>query len=86
MLPFASVLVRSLRGDDVLVESRLLADAHEWQRLLRAADAVFADALAYEAVKKAKPRRLREIRFLPPHGLARLREAPSNVVPRSEER
>jgi GntR family transcriptional regulator len=85
VLPFASVLVRSLRGDDVLVESRLLAARPEWQRLLRAADAVFADALAYETLKKARPRRLREIRFLPPAVLARLREALTIVGPRSDQ-
>jgi DNA-binding transcriptional regulator YhcF (GntR family) len=86
VLPFASVLARSLRGDDVLVEARLLSAPDEWQRLLRAADAVFADAIAFEVVKKARPRKLREVRFLPKAALARLREALTVVVARSERK
>ncbi len=81
VLPFASVLVRSLRGDEVLVEARLLQATDEWQRLLRAADAVFADALSYPTLKRARARRLRETRFLPPAVLDRLRATLSIVVP-----
>lgn len=81
VLPFASVLIHSLRGDDVLVEARLLQATAEWQRLLRAADAVFADALSFETVRRARPRRLREVRFLPPAVLDRLRTALAVVVP-----
>lgn len=86
VLPFASVLVRSLRGDDVLVEARLLAATDEWQRLVRAADAVFADAIAFATVKKARPRRLREVRLLSTSVLGRLSEALTVVVARSEKR
>ncbi len=81
VLPFASVLVRSLRGDEVLVEARLLQATDEWQRLVRAADAVFADALSYATLKRSRPRRLRETRFLPPAVLDRLRAALTIVVP-----
>lgn len=81
VLPFASVLVHSLRGDEVLVEARLLQATAEWQRLVRAADAVFADAISYESVRRSRPRRLREIRFLPPAVLERLRAALTVVVP-----
>jgi GntR family transcriptional regulator len=81
VLPFASVLLRSLRGDEVLVETRGLADAGEWQRLAPVADLVFADALAAPSVARARPRRLREIRLLSPSSLARLRDALTVVVP-----
>lgn len=86
VLPFASVLVRSLRGDEVLVEARLLQATTEWQRLLRAADMVFADAIAFEIVKRARPRRLREVRFLPPAALERLRTVLAVVVPAGKSR
>ncbi|HET7295061.1 MAG TPA: GntR family transcriptional regulator [Vicinamibacteria bacterium] len=82
VLPFASVLVRSLRGDELLVEARLRQAASEWQRLVKAADMVFADALSLAEVRRARPRRLRELRLLPPVVLRRLRDALAVVVPR----
>ncbi len=84
VLPFATVLVRSLRGDEVLVEARLLQADNEWRRLSRAADLVFADALACPVIRRSRPRRLREVRFLPPTVLARLRAVLTVVVPRVE--
>ncbi len=65
VLPFASTLIKSLRGDDVLVEARPLSARGDWQRLLRAADVVFADVLAYPEVRRGGPRRVREVRFVP---------------------
>jgi GntR family transcriptional regulator len=83
VLPFASVLFRSLRGEDLLVETRLLAATDEWRRLLRAADVVFTDAVAAPVVAKARPRRLIEVHFLPRSVHERLREALAVVVPRA---
>ena len=56
------------------------------RRLVPAADLVFADALAVEAVKKARPRRLREFRVLTQPALGRLRDVLSVVVPRGDGR
>ena len=81
VLPFASVYLRSLRGDEVLAETRLLSAPREWKRLIKAADLVLADALSLEAVRKAAPRRLREVRVVPEASLARLRQAVTAVVP-----
>lgn len=75
VLPFASALVRSLRGDEVLVEASALSDAHRWRRLLPAADVVFADMLSEETVRKAKPRRLHPFRVLAEDGLRRIESA-----------
>ena len=86
VLPFASVLLRTLRGDEVLVETRLAKSPKEWRRLVPAADLVFADALAVEAVKKARPRRLREFRVLTQPALRRLQDVLSVVVPRGDGR
>ena len=86
VLPFASVLLRTLRGDEVLVETRLAKSPKEWRRLVPAADLVFADALAVGAVKKARPRRLREFRVLTQPALGRLRDVLSAVVPRGDGR
>jgi len=86
VLPFASVLLRTLRGDEVLVETRLARNAKEWRRLVPAADLVFADALAVEAVKKVRPRRMREFRVLTQPALARLGTVLSVVVPRGDGR
>jgi GntR family transcriptional regulator len=81
VLPFASVFLRSLRGDDVVVEARLLAAPREWRRLAPAADLVLADALSAEVVRKVAPRRLREVRVISDEALARLREALTIIAP-----
>jgi GntR family transcriptional regulator len=82
LLPFASVLFKSLRGDELLVETRLVGDAKGWRRLLPAADVVIADALAAIAVRRASPRKLREARLVPEAMLARLKDALEFVTPR----
>ncbi len=81
VLPFASVLLRSLRGDDVHAETSLLSRPAEWRRLVRAADLVLADVLSAAVVMKARPRRLREVRMVPAQALERLREAMTVVTP-----
>ena len=82
VLPFASVFLRSLRGDEIVVETRLLSASREWKRLIRAADLVVADALSLETVKRAGPRRLREVRVVSRKALDRLKDALTVVVPR----
>ena len=87
-LSLVSVLQRSLRGDAVLVEARRLSEAREWRRLASAADLVLADALALEAVRRVRPRRLQEVRAIQPDALGRVRDllglrapAPSGADP-----
>jgi hypothetical protein len=87
VLPFASVLIRSLRGDEVLVETHLLSATRDWKRLVKAADLVIADALSAPAVVKSGPRRMREAKVIPPSALDRLRtvlaaDGPSAAAPR----
>jgi hypothetical protein len=82
VLPFASVFLRTLRGDELLVEARLLSDSREWRRLVKAADLVLADVLAAPEVAQARPRRLREFRMIAPAALDRLRQALTVVSPR----
>jgi DNA-binding transcriptional regulator YhcF (GntR family) len=74
-LNIAKAFVGGLRGDEVLVETRLLSRRAEWRRLLPAADVVFADALAVPVVREGHPRRLRELRLLGEKDLARVRKA-----------
>ena len=81
VLPFASVFLRSLRGDELLVETRLLSATREWKRLVRAADVVLADALSVESLRRARPRQLREVRVVSESALARLRTALTVVTP-----
>ena len=83
VLPFASVFLRSLRGDEVVAETRLLADAREWKRLVKAADLVLADVLSAPAVQKAGAKRMRTVRVIPESAIARVRAALSVVVPRA---
>lgn len=73
-LSLVSVLVRSLRGDALLVEARALSETGAWRRLAPAADLVLADALALDDVRRARPRRLQEVRAVPRETLDRLRE------------
>ena len=75
VLPFATTFIRSLRGDEVLVEARLLSDARGWRRLLPAADVVFADVLCEPPIRKVRPRRLHLFRVLGPETLARIATA-----------
>ena len=86
VLPFASVFLRSLRGDEILVETRLLAAVREWKRLVKVADLVFADSLSAPLVRAAGARHLREIRVVQLSSLERLRDALTIVVPRADRR
>jgi DNA-binding transcriptional regulator YhcF (GntR family) len=81
VLPFASVFLKSLRGDEILVEVRLLANTREWKRVARVADLVLTDGLSIEAVKAAGARRVREVRVVQPAALERLQDALTIVVP-----
>jgi GntR family transcriptional regulator len=84
VLPFASVLMRSLRGDEILVEPRLFSATKEWRRLVRAADMVFADGLSADTVRRAGARKLREFRVVTDAAVARLKQALTVVVPRRD--
>jgi GntR family transcriptional regulator len=75
VLPFASTLIRSLRGDEVLVETRLLRDGRAWRRVLPAADLVFADVLSAEAVGRARSRGVHTFRVLDKKSLGRVTAA-----------
>jgi DNA-binding transcriptional regulator YhcF (GntR family) len=81
LLQIAGALVGGLRGDEVLVETRLVSRRAEWRRLLPAADVVFADALAAGAVREARPRRVRALRLLADADLGRIRKALNVVSP-----
>jgi GntR family transcriptional regulator len=83
VLPFASVFVRSLRGDELFVDTRPLSAAPEWRRLAPAADLVLADVLSAPAVREAGARRVREVRIVSPRALERLRDAVTVVTPGS---
>jgi DNA-binding transcriptional regulator YhcF (GntR family) len=72
VLPFATTLFHSLRGDEVLVEAHTLADVRSWRRVLPAADVVFADVLAASEVRSARPRQLREFRIVDRSALRRI--------------
>jgi len=82
VLSFAAAVIGGLRGDEVLVETRLLGRRAEWRRLLPAADLVLVDVLALPAVQAARPKRLREVRLLNKTTLGRVRRGLSAVVPR----
>ncbi len=75
LLKFAVALVGGLRGDEVLVETRLASCRSEWRRLLPAADVVFADLLSAPEVHAASPRRLRELHLLTDADLAQVGRA-----------
>ncbi len=82
VLSFAAAVIGGLRGDELLVETRLLERRSEWRRLLPAADLVIVDALAERVVRAAGPRRLREVRLLSKAALDRVRRGLSAIVPR----
>jgi DNA-binding transcriptional regulator YhcF (GntR family) len=81
LLKIATAIIGGLRGDELLVEPRLVSRRAEWRRLLPAADLVLADALAAGVVREARPRRLRELRLLGDADLARVRKALNRAEP-----
>jgi DNA-binding transcriptional regulator YhcF (GntR family) len=83
VLPFAASVGHMLRGDDVLVEARLLSARREWRRLCAAADLVLADVLAYPIVRRLRTRRVCELRLMAPTSLTALRDALEFVAPRN---
>ena len=84
VLPFASVLMRSLRGDEILVEPRLFSATTEWRRLVKHADMVFADSLSADDVRRAGARKLRQFRVVTDAAVARMKQALTLVVPRRD--
>ena len=80
VLQFAAAVIGGLRGDELLVETRLLPRRAEWGRLLPAADLVLADALSAAPVREAGARRVLEMRLLDPDALERLRQALGSAV------
>ena len=81
VLPYARTLFHSLRGEDVLVETRLLRDARGWRRLLPAADLVFADALSVDAVSRVRSWGVQPFRFLDAEALRRVTRAAEAMQP-----
>jgi DNA-binding transcriptional regulator YhcF (GntR family) len=75
ILPFASVLLHALRGDELLAQVKLLARSREWKRILPVADLVLVDALAADAIKGARAKRVREFRVLTESALQRLKKS-----------
>ncbi len=75
VLQFAAALVGGLRGDEVLVETRLASRRADWRRLAPAADLTFADVLSAPEVREARPRRLCVVNLLGDTDLDRVRRA-----------
>ena len=76
--------MRSLRGDEILVEPRLFSATKEWRRLVKAADMVFADGLSADTVGRAGARKLRQFRVVTDAAVERLKKALTLVVPRRD--
>ncbi len=74
VLPYASMIVRCLRGDELYVECHLLEDEVAWRHVLPAADLVLADALAGPVARRLRPRRFQEIPLLSEASLQEIAE------------
>jgi GntR family transcriptional regulator len=81
LLKIATAIIGGLRGDELLVEARLVTRRADWRRLMPAADLVIADALSAGMVREARPRRLRELRLLGSADLATVRKALNRAEP-----
>jgi DNA-binding transcriptional regulator YhcF (GntR family) len=81
VLQIAQGVIGGLRGDELLVEARLVTRRADWRRLMPAADLVIADALSAGMVREARPRRLRELRLLGSADLATVRKALHRAEP-----
>jgi DNA-binding transcriptional regulator YhcF (GntR family) len=81
VLDMARRFLHGLRGDELLVETRLLSAEGEWRRLVSAADVVLADGLALPRLGASGTRRLLELRLVGAHESERLRAALRVSVP-----
>jgi hypothetical protein len=75
VLRYARIVVGSLRGEDVLLECRLLRDADEWRSLLPSADLIFADLLALPAVSRHRTGGVQPLVLLEKRAALEVREA-----------
>jgi GntR family transcriptional regulator len=75
VLPFADVLFKALRGETVTAHVAALDQPSDWRPRLATSDLVLADALAAGPLRRAQPRRLRELRLLSPDSIGRVRAA-----------
>lgn len=75
ILPFALKYFHSLRGDELLIEVRLVRDEAAWRRLLPAVDLVVVDAVSHAAVGRAAPRRVFEAHLIEDSIKSRLEDA-----------
>jgi DNA-binding transcriptional regulator YhcF (GntR family) len=75
VLPFATVFLSTLRGDDLLVETATAAETRRWRRLVPAADIVVTDVVAEAAVRKAGARRVHTFRMVSAAAAVRLGDA-----------
>jgi DNA-binding transcriptional regulator YhcF (GntR family) len=83
VLEMATVLARSQRGDDIIIDARLCSKPREWKTLAKGADLVFADTLSFPTVRPVRPERVREFRVVVPETVERLRESLAVVAPRT---
>lgn len=82
VLSFAKAVMGGLRGDELLVETRLLGRRAEWRRLVKAADLVVGDVMAVNEIRKEKPGRLQVLRLLSKAALGRVRHGLTAFTPR----
>lgn len=75
VLPFAEVLLKTVRGDAISVQTRVDSEPESWRLLIPGADLVLADIVAAASVRRERPRRLMEMRLLAPASIERVRLA-----------
>jgi GntR family transcriptional regulator len=75
VLPYAARVIQRLRGDEIVVESRLLTDVDGWMSLAKVVDLILADGPSHAVLRNTCPSRLQELRLLSPTVWPELREA-----------
>jgi GntR family transcriptional regulator len=81
LLPIASALLQSMRGDEVSIEARLRAESRDWKPLVRCAQLVLADMLSFSAVRAVRPRQVLEFRLVAAESIARVCASLGTVAP-----
>jgi GntR family transcriptional regulator len=81
VLPYTRWVIQSTRGDELVVNGQLLADAAAWTAVAAAADVVFADALSVRALRRVAGKRVREYLLLSDETCTTIRQHLAFAVP-----
>lgn len=80
MLEFASVVIASLRGEDLLVRTETLDSTKRWQALVNTADLIITDSYCFDKVSSFARKKVLPLSLISPQIVRYLKNALKNSV------